>query len=140
MSAMKCFFAKGNFWQLLLLMALISPLVLIGQNTDIELLKEINLNRNRFLDPFLRVLTQTAGPVAFVTPLVALAIALRKKTAKLRQKAIYLIVAVLTAVFITTSLKYAVKRPRPFETYDFIEKMTSGGSPSFPSGHTTDAL
>lgn len=140
MSAMKCFFAKGNFWQLLLLMALISPLVLIGQNTDIELLKEINLNRNRFLDPFLRVLTQTAGPVAFVTPLVALAIALRKKTAKLRQKAIYLIVAVLTAVFITTSLKYAVKRPRPFETYDFIEKMTSGGSPSFPSGHTTDAF
>ncbi|GAB1418232.1 phosphatase PAP2 family protein [Bacteroidales bacterium] len=133
-------FTKVFFWWFLLIAALISSLLLIGQNTDIELLKEINLNRNRVLDPLFRALTHTAGPVAFITPLVVLAIALRKKTEKLKKKAIYLIVAVLTAVLITTSLKYAVKRPRPFETYDFIEKMTSGGSPSFPSGHTTDAF
>jgi undecaprenyl-diphosphatase len=33
-----------------------------------------------------------------------------------------------------------VNKPRPFITYDFIQKITSGGSPSFPSGHTTDAF
>jgi undecaprenyl-diphosphatase len=33
-----------------------------------------------------------------------------------------------------------IDRPRPFETYSFIEKISVGGSPSFPSGHTSDAF
>lgn len=30
--------------------------------------------------------------------------------------------------------------PRPYELYPFIEKLSTGGSPSFPSGHTADAF
>lgn len=58
----------------------------------------------------------------------------------LRRKAVIMVCSVLTAVIVTTTLKHSINRPRPFETYDFIEKVTSGGSPSFPSGHTSDAF
>lgn len=37
-------------------------------------------------------------------------------------------------------IKHLVNRPRPFITYPFIEKVTGENSPSFPSGHTSDAF
>ncbi len=116
------------------------PFFVQSQNADIELLKAINLNRNRELDPFFRGITHTAGPVAFVVPLLILFYAIYIKNNLLKKRATFLIISVATAVIITTSLKYTIQRPRPFETYTFIEKVTSGGSPSFPSGHTTDAF
>jgi membrane-associated phospholipid phosphatase len=57
-----------------------------------------------------------------------------------RKLSLYIGASVLTAVVITNILKYSIDRTRPFDTYSFIEKMTSGGSPSFPSGHTSDAF
>lgn len=116
------------------------PFILLAQNVDIELLKHINLNRNKDFDGFFRALTHTAGPVAFSLPLLLLGFSFVKKLKSLKQKSFYLIFSVLTAVIITTFLKHTINRPRPFETYSFIEKVTSGGSPSFPSGHTTDAF
>lgn len=35
------------------------------------------------------------------------------------------------------SLKFAIDKDRPFVTYPEIQKLTSAGSPSFPSGHTS---
>lgn len=40
----------------------------------------------------------------------------------------------------TLLLKYSIDRPRPFETYSFIVKLSDAGSPSFPSGHTSNAF
>lgn len=48
--------------------------------------------------------------------------------------------SILIANVITTGLKYAVNRKRPFETYPFIEQKTDVKSPSFPSGHTTTSF
>ena len=41
---------------------------------------------------------------------------------------------------ITYVMKRAINRPRPFVTYPDIQKLTDGGSPSFPSGHTSIAF
>ena len=41
---------------------------------------------------------------------------------------------------VITILKYAINRQRPFELDKLIEKLSVGGSPSFPSGHTSDAF
>jgi hypothetical protein len=38
------------------------------------------------------------------------------------------------------ALKYSIKRDRPFITYKDIQKETSGGGYSLPSGHTADAF
>ncbi|MCB9001395.1 MAG: phosphatase PAP2 family protein [Bacteroidales bacterium] len=44
----------------------------------------------------------------------------------------------LAAGLFTTILKYSVNRDRPFITYPYIEKLTSSGPPSFPSGHSSE--
>ncbi len=41
---------------------------------------------------------------------------------------------------IVNIIKYTVDRQRPFELDVKIEKLSTGGSPSFPSGHTSDAF
>lgn len=111
-----------------------------SQNADIDLLKEINLNRNKSLDPTFRFITNTATPVSIATPVIVFSVGLIKKDSTLKNKGIYLGETFLVAAFISTALKYSVNRDRPFVTYPFIEKATSGGSPSFPSGHTSAAF
>jgi membrane-associated phospholipid phosphatase len=41
---------------------------------------------------------------------------------------------------VTTAMKYGFNRDRPFTSYSDIVKLTGGGSPSFPSGHTSLAF
>jgi membrane-associated phospholipid phosphatase len=41
---------------------------------------------------------------------------------------------------ITLALKYSFNRARPYVTYPDITKKSAGGSPSFPSGHTSMAF
>ena len=46
----------------------------------------------------------------------------------------------LLSVVISNILKPIVDRPRPFITYHDIQKLSSGGNASFPSGHTSDVF
>jgi membrane-associated phospholipid phosphatase len=111
-----------------------------SQNADIRILSDINLNRNRHLDNEFRGITNTAGPVAFGTPVVLFAVSLVKDDSVMRRNAVYIGASVLTSAIITNIMKYSINRPRPYITYPYIEQVTSGGSPSFPSGHTSDAF
>jgi membrane-associated phospholipid phosphatase len=110
------------------------------QNADIRILSEINLGRNTHLDNTFRAITNTAGPVAFGTPVVLFAVSLVKDDSVLRKKSIYIGASVLSSAILTSILKYSINRPRPYITYPFIEQAASGGSPSFPSGHTSTAF
>lgn len=118
----------------------LTSLTVEAQHHDIDILKEINLGRNKAFDPFFLTITHSVGPLTFGLPLLLLAIALLQKRKPLLKKSYFLITSVLTSVIITNILKYTIDRPRPFVTYSFIEKVTAGGSPSFPSGHTSDAF
>ena len=111
-----------------------------SQNADINLLREINLKRNKSLDPTFRFITNTASPVTIATPIVIYSVGLIKKDSTLKSKGMYIGQTVLVSALITTVLKYAINRDRPFITYPYLEKVTSGGSPSFPSGHTSEAF
>jgi membrane-associated phospholipid phosphatase len=111
-----------------------------SQNADIRLLREINLSRNKDLDNAFRGVTNTAGPVAFGMPVALFAISLVKDDSVMRRNSIYIGASVISSAIITNILKYSIKRPRPYVTYPDIEKAASGGSPSFPSGHTSDAF
>lgn len=112
----------------------------IAQNRDIDILKEVNLHRIRSLDTFFKVVTDYAAPLAYCIPLFLLVYAMIKGYRMLRSKSVFVIEGMLLSLTVSTVLKYLVNRPRPFVTYPFLEKMTTGGSPSFPSGHTTDAF
>lgn len=111
-----------------------------AQNVDIKLLREINLHRNTSLDGTFKFITNSAAPVAFATPLVLYSVGLINGDSILKRKALVIGASVVTAAVITTIMKTVVNRPRPFVTYSDIQKLTSGGSGSFPSGHTSDAF
>lgn len=111
-----------------------------SENADINLLEEINLNRNKSLDPAFTFITNSAAPVSFASPIFIFSVGLIKNDSSLKNKGLYIGETVLVASVISTALKYSINRDRPFVTYPFIEKVTSGGSPSFPSGHTSTAF
>ncbi len=111
-----------------------------SQNVDIDLLRDINLHRNKSLDGTLKAITNTAVPFTFGAPVVMYGIGLIEGDSAIKQKAIYIGASVISSAVLTTILKKAVNRPRPFVTYPDIEKLSDGGSGSFPSGHTSSAF
>jgi len=134
---MKILTMKQN---LIIILTFFISVNLYSQNLDIDLLREINLNRNTKLDNVFKGFTNSAAPIAYSVPILILAYGLAKKDTLSKQNAFYIGSTVLSAQIISTIIKYSVDRPRPFVTYPDLEKITSGGSPSFPSGHTSDAF
>lgn len=111
-----------------------------SQNIDIDVLRNVNLNRNRQLDNTFRLFTNSAAPLAFSTPALLYGIGLMRSDTVMQHKAAYIGLTVISSAAVATILKYSVNRPRPFTKYTYLENVTSGGSPSFPSGHTSDAF
>lgn len=110
------------------------------RNADIQFLNSINHNRINGLDNFFIVLTNTVSFVGILLIVFLFAWSYWKKDIAMRRNAISGSIGYLCAIFIANVLKYCINRPRPFTMYAFIEKLSTGGSPSFPSGHTTDAF
>jgi len=110
------------------------------QDLDIALLKSIYEHRISFLDSFFIVFTDTAGYFAFGLPILALIVSMFNKNKVLRQYSTFLVIPVAISAIVANILKYTIDLPRPYEIYPFIEKLSVGGSPSFPSGHTADAF
>ncbi len=112
----------------------------ISQNADIELLRKINLNRNRNLDGGFKFISNTTGIVSFGVPAVVLGTGLIMNDSTIKHKGILLGTSLVLTSGITVIMKYSINRERPFKTYPDIEKMSSAGSKSFPSGHTSEAF
>lgn len=111
-----------------------------AQNLDIRLLRDLNINRNKTLDPTFKFISNGAKPITIAVPAIVYAIGFIKKDSSLKQKGILIGETFLVSAFISTASKLAFKRERPFTTYPEIEKETSGDSYSFPSGHTSSAF
>lgn len=111
-----------------------------AQNFDINTLREINLERNQSFDPTFKFITNSATPISLATPLIIYSVGLINKDADLKKKGVFIGETFLVNAFITTALKYSIKRDRPFVTYPEIQKLSSGGSGSFPSGHASEAF
>lgn len=111
-----------------------------GQNLDIDILREINTHRNASLDPSFMIITNSVTPLSIAMPVAFLANAILKKDSSGKAKALIVCSTVIVASIISTTLKQTVQRERPFTTYPDIQKVASGGSYSFPSGHTSSAF
>ena len=51
-----------------------------------------------------------------------------------------LLSALLLTTILVQTIKALVDRPRPYQVYPFIHKLSDAGGGSFPSGHTADAF
>ena len=107
---------------------------------DIGILKAIYENRNPVFDIVFVAITNSAGVLAFGIPGILLIVALATKNTALRRNALLLLIPVAISAVVANILKYTIDLPRPFEVYHFIKQLSVGGSPTFPSGHTSDAF
>ena len=121
----------------ILLLVLLQINVVFAQNWDIDLLRNINNNRNQHFDPFFKVISDNTAAIAYGVPASFLVVSFIKKDSLMKQKALVQCGSLLSSAVFSTVLKYTINRERPFVTYPFIQKIGEGGSPSFPSGHTT---
>jgi len=119
---------------------LLSSVINFFQEIDIKILHAVNGGRLACLDPFFVFITDSAAFIAFGIPVLMLITGIVRKQTLLRQKALRILFSVLASALLANILKYSINCPRPYEIYPFIEKLSVGGSPSFPSGHTADAF
>jgi membrane-associated phospholipid phosphatase len=124
----------------LLIVAISLSLPLLCQNVDIDLLKKINLNRNTNLDGTFQFITDSAAIIAYGLPAIILLSSFIFKNSLHKRKGIVIGASILLSSIVASILKHTVNRSRPFEVYNFIQNVGEGGSPSIPSGHTTDAF
>jgi membrane-associated phospholipid phosphatase len=120
-----------------LLFVYLIPFQGFSQNWDINLLKEINLNRNTKLDPVFKTISASTMPLSLAIPASAITIAQLKKDDDSRKKALLISSSLATAAVVSATLKYTVNRERPYDKYPYIQNITSEGSPSFPSAHAS---
>jgi membrane-associated phospholipid phosphatase len=114
--------------------------IIHAQNADIDLLKQINQNRNRSLDPVFSAVSKSVLPLSLAVPAGLITNALIRKDSSSISHAIIITSGFVIAEVITYSLKYSVNRTRPYATYSFIDNVGTEKSPSFPSGHTSAAF
>ncbi len=111
-----------------------------SQNLDIRILRQINEHRNVHLDGTFKAFSSSVSPISIAAPILIFGTGLIEKDQELKQKGLMIGESFLVTTIIATTLKHAVNRPRPFETYPDIQKLSDGGSASFPSGHSSDAF
>jgi undecaprenyl-diphosphatase len=107
---------------------------------DRHVLEWINHNRFKPLDNIFIWITDTAYMTALLMALIVLMVGFLRKDAVLKRKGWQVLFAFALNSILINVLKYLVNRERPYKHDNLIEKLSTGGSPSFPSGHTADAF
>lgn len=111
-----------------------------SQNLDIRILRQINEHRNEHLDSTFKTISSSVSPISIGAPILIFGTGLIENNQELKQKGLMIGASFLATTVFANALKHAVNRARPFETYPDIQKLSAGGSSSFPSGHTSDAF
>jgi membrane-associated phospholipid phosphatase len=128
------------FQKLITALLLLTFSISNAQNIDINLLRDINLNRNQSLDPTFKLISNSAVPICVATPIIIYSVGLINKNQDIKKQGIFIGETFLVSAFISTAMKQGFKRERPFKTYPELDKQSDGGSYSFPSGHTSSAF
>jgi len=107
---------------------------------DIAILEFINVHRIQELDGLFILVTDSAWVISYFVPALLILYALISRNYTDLYKALTILISVILSFFLVSLLKHYIDRPRPFAMYGFIQKVSDGGSPSFPSGHSSDAF
>ncbi|WP_259014292.1 phosphatase PAP2 family protein [Emticicia fluvialis] len=123
-----------------LLMVLLLHFDVSAQNFDINVLKNIQSNRNHRLDAAFENFSKSTYPVSAAVPIGMLGVGLITKNKNLQREGLASGAALAVSLGTTFVLKKVIDRPRPYEKYPFINPYVLETDPSFPSGHTTAAF
>ncbi|MFT5858161.1 MAG: membrane-associated phospholipid phosphatase [Flavobacteriaceae bacterium] len=111
-----------------------------AQNSDIDLLRKINIERNTDFDGFYKVLTHSMAPISLAAPVTVLAIGFIQGDTLIKRKGVMITGSLLLSTVVMVGMKWGIDRDRPFVTYQEIENLIPAGSPAFPSGHASMAF
>ncbi len=126
-------------WRLVLLL----NLFILGanaQNLDIDILKEVNVNRNTNLDKPMKLWTNTAYPLSAALPLGLGVAGFLSKDKSLQWRSLSSFSSLIVSMGSVYVLKKTINRARPADKYPFILPQMEEHDSSFPSGHTTAAF
>jgi membrane-associated phospholipid phosphatase len=123
-----------------LFLSITNPFTSSSQDADIDLLRRINLNRNESFDRPMEIVSDCVAPIGFAVPLTELTVGFLRHDDKLKTDAAVDALSLLGAYAVTYSLKHVADRERPYVTYPYLDNVVLESSPSFPSGHATNAF
>lgn len=115
-------------------------IITIISDFDITILRFIHHNRIFAFDNILYYISYFATYVNIALLLTILAVSLIKKSKLLRVVFYKMVVVLIIAALMSTTLKSLLHRERPFVTYPDIVKLSQAGNSSFPSGHTLEGF
>jgi len=107
---------------------------------DIALLSWLQDHSLPWSTPVLQFISTTTTFLSVSIVLIILVISIALKSRPMRMKFIVIAVTLIMVPLVSQGLKYLIDRERPFITYAYIEKLSTGGDSSFPSGHTIEAF
>ncbi len=129
-----------NVSALVLFLIMLFPMISSAQNTDINLLRKINIERNMKFDQTFLVITHSFVPISLALPATLATIGLIKNDSLLKQNALMITGSLVGSTIVMIGMKWGIGRDRPFVTYPDLENLVPIESPSFPSGHTSAAF
>jgi len=108
---------------------------------DVELLRPINRHETTFKNKYLELCASSVNTLNIAVPVGIAVTGFITRNNQLKRDALYMAGGIVVSSLLTTAIKKAVDRKRPFETYDYIVKRDDeSGGLSFPSGHTSAAF
>lgn len=124
----------------ILLVFSIFSVPLFAQNIDIRLLRLLDDDEVQPGDPFFKFVSNSNSYVILAVPATMGVTGLVRHDKEMFRNACMIVGAGVVNFGITYVMKYSINRKRPYEMYPDIIKKSDGGSPSFPSGHTSGAF
>lgn len=115
-------------------------MICVAQNMDIDLLRDINIGRNKSWDQPMEIISASEGYIGFAAPVTVVLVSAVQRDKKLFQKGINMSFALAASTVRTYVLKHAINRDRPAVSYPDIQAYEAERHYSFPSGHTSNAF
>jgi undecaprenyl-diphosphatase len=107
---------------------------------DHGILHELSEDRKEEPTEFFQFLSNSNNYISLAVPASLYVAGAIRRDPGMKKNALYITESFLVSSVATLAIKETVKRQRPFATDTLIIKASDGGSPSFPSGHTSEAF
>lgn len=115
--------------------------IINAQSSDFSMLRKINKNEHPQWDKTMKLTSHSIYPVMVAAPSTLFLTGYINDDKIMMRNGVKTGAAIGINLLLTTGLKYAIQRPRPFDQYpnDIIKRTDASGF-SFPSGHTSTAF
>lgn len=124
---------------ILLLASLFSQAQLLNK-FDRSTEEDFTEDRTKGLTQFMQNVSSSTGAISIGIPAVLLLKGMISNDKTTVHKGMYMVKTIAVSTAITFIMKYSFNRQRPFTSDSLVIKASSGGGPSFPSGHTSLAF